>query len=148
MHTRFKTDTATLIVVDPVCMRHRLDDDADWWSIPAEEVAEINRGNALFVNLGSDGVYELDITAKTLPAGVQCLDTLIRNESGRFFVGAGEYMTSCGREPEAIYCNVFVTRPPGIYRAVVWMTGTTVFVNPTPSTQSAVNGFSGSPSVA
>jgi hypothetical protein len=148
MRSRFRTDTATLIVVDPACVRHRLDDDADWWSMPADEVAEVNRGNALFVNLGSDGVYDLDITTELPASGVKRADALIRNESGRFFVGAGEHMTSEGMEPEAVYGNVFVERPPGTYRVVVWMSGSTLFVNLARSDEPAVNELQATPRVA
>lgn len=148
MRSRFKTDTATLIVVDPACVRHRLDDAADWWSIPADEVGEVNRGNALFVNLGADGVYDLNITAEYPPTGAKCAEALVRNESGRFFVGGGEYMTSEGMEPEAVYGNVFVELPPGTYRAVVWKTGTTLSVNLTPSVGPAVNALPATPRVA
>ncbi|HYE20379.1 MAG TPA: DUF6386 family protein [Tepidisphaeraceae bacterium] len=148
MRTRFKTDTATLIVVDPACVRHRLDDDADWWSIPADEVGEVNRGNALFVNLGSDGVYDLEITDQVPPPDAARADALIRNESGRFFVGAGEYMTSEGMEPEAAYGNVFVDRPPGTYRAVVWMTGGTLFLTLRPTDGPATNDLPATPRVA
>ena len=42
---KFTTDTATIAVFDPERLHHRLTDSADWWSIPADEVAEINRGN-------------------------------------------------------------------------------------------------------
>ena len=148
MRSRFKTDTATLIVVDPACVRHRLDDAADWWSFPADEVGEVNRGNALFVNVGSDGVYDLEVTSEPPPSNVKCADALIRNESGRFFIGAGEYMTSEGMEPEAVYGNVFVERPPGAYRAVVWMIGSTLFVSLTPSAGPAVNALPATPRVA
>lgn len=145
MPTRFKTDTSTLIVVDPACVRHRLGDSADWWSIPAAEVAEINCGNALFVNLGSDGVYDLDLTTETAPADVKCAEALIRNQSGQFFVGAGEFMTGEGLEPEAIYGNIFVERPPGSYRAIVWMVRRQLFVNLTAIPGPARNRFSAAP---
>jgi hypothetical protein len=151
MRSRFKTDTATLIVVDPACVRHRLDDDADWWSIPADEVGEVNRGNALFVNLGSDGVYDLDLTTEAAPSGSKPAHALIRNESGRFFVGAGEYtpyMTSEGIEPEAVDGNVFVELPPGTYRAAVWRIANALSVNLTPSPGPAINALSATPRVA
>ncbi len=148
VRSRFKTDTATLIVVDPACVRHRIDAAADWWSIPTEEVGEVNRCNALFVNLGSDGVYELGITTEVPPSDAKCVDALIRNESGRFFVGAGEYMTSEGMEPEAKYGNIFVEGPPGAYRVVVWMLGNTLFVNLTESDGPAANDLPATPRVA
>lgn len=147
MQSRFKTDTATLIVVDPACVRHRLDDDADWWSIPEDELAEVNLGNALFVNLGADGVYVLDLSSEAPPSGARCAEAMIRNISGRFFVGAGEYMTSEGMEPEAVYGNVFVECSPGTYRAVVWMTGNTLFVNLTPSNGPATNALPATPRI-
>lgn len=148
MRSRFKTDTATLIVVDPACVRHRLDDDADWWSIPEDEVDEVNRGNALFVNLGSDGIYDFEITTKEPPAIAKCANALIRNESGRFFVGAGEHMTSEGMEPEAVYGNVFVERPPGTYRVLVWMIENVLFVNLTASAAPAINALQATPRVS
>jgi hypothetical protein len=33
----------------------------DWWSIPEDEIDEINKGNVLFLNLGSDGDYTVKI---------------------------------------------------------------------------------------
>jgi hypothetical protein len=92
-------------------------------------------------------VYDLDITTEPPPSGVKRADALIRNESGRFFVGAGEYMTSDGMEPEAVCGNVFVERPPGTYRAVVWMTGTARFVNLTPTSGPAINDLPATPRV-
>jgi hypothetical protein len=148
MRTRFKTDTATIVVFDPARMLHRLDDDADWWSISRDEVAEINQGNALFVSVGADGVYDLEVVPRPPSEGVKHVEALIRNDSGRLFLGAGEYMTSGGMGPEAQYGNVFIDCPPGVYKVVVWMTGTTVFVHLTPSTDAAANAFTASPRVA
>ncbi|WP_373275999.1 DUF6386 family protein, partial [Serratia marcescens] len=51
----FTTDTATLSIFDLVSLNHRVSDDADWWSIPEDELEEVNKGNVLFLNLGEDG---------------------------------------------------------------------------------------------
>ena len=33
------TGTATVCVFDPALVRHKLDDDCDWWSLPGAELA-------------------------------------------------------------------------------------------------------------
>ncbi|MBK4561781.1 hypothetical protein JJP84_24765, partial [Enterobacter hormaechei] len=50
-----QTDTATLVIYDLMSLKHRINDDADWWSLPEDEVEEINKGNVLFLNVGDDG---------------------------------------------------------------------------------------------
>ena len=112
MRTRVATDTATIVVFDPACLRHRLNEAADWWSIPSKELAEVNAGNAAFFNLGADGIYELEVVPSLERPSVT---VLVRNTSGRFFLGAGEYVSSGGFEPEAEYGNVFLEARPGTY---------------------------------
>lgn len=128
MRTTVTTGTATLVLFDPACMRHRLDDDADWWSLPQEELLEVNRGNAAFMNVGGDGRYELEVVA---PARLPDADVelVLRNTSGRFFLGAGEFMTSEGLEPEAGYGNVFFDAEPGSYRVRARQRGSTVTIS-------------------
>lgn len=48
----FQTNTATVVIYDLVSLKHRVNDDADWWSFPEDEVVEINKGNVLFLNVG------------------------------------------------------------------------------------------------
>jgi hypothetical protein len=114
MKTRIATDTATVVFFDPACLRHRLQDDPDWWSIPSAELDEVNLGNVLFLNLGADGVYDLEV-ASSLNIDRPYIEAYIRNISGTFFVGAGEYVSSGGLEPEAIYGNLFLSVTPGSY---------------------------------
>ena len=45
LETAIRTDTATLAVFDALRLKHRLTDDPDWWSIPEDEVNEINSGS-------------------------------------------------------------------------------------------------------
>ena len=56
-----QTDTATLVIYDLMSLKHRIDNDADWWSLPEVEIEEINKGNVLFLNLGEDGTYKIHI---------------------------------------------------------------------------------------
>jgi hypothetical protein len=110
----FVTDTATLCVFDPQRLRHRLVDDADWWSIPSAEIEEINNGNALFVNLGADGRYY--VTVEHAAAISEGTSVLLAVESGRVFVGAGEEATADGLEPDGIHGGGFIKLPAGTYQ--------------------------------
>lgn len=57
----FSTDTATLSIFDFISLNHRVNDTPDWWSIPSDEIDEINNGNVLFFNLGEDGDYFVEV---------------------------------------------------------------------------------------
>ncbi|HBB6707893.1 TPA: hypothetical protein F6U86_005168, partial [Serratia marcescens] len=70
----FTTDTATLSIFDLVSLNHRVSDDADWWSIPEDELEEVNKGNVLFLNLGEDGQYT-----------VRVVDNISENYKSLFF---------------------------------------------------------------
>jgi hypothetical protein len=149
MYTRVATNTATIVIFDPSCLKHRLEDACDWWSIPDEEVAEINDGNVLFLSTGADGVYDVEVAAIEPDDGAKVVEALIKNESGRFFVGAGEYTTGDRVEPRAEYGNVFVKYPPGVYRLRAWMSdGDKVCLSVTQATEFRQNQFKDSPSIA
>lgn len=110
MKINFVTDTATMCVFDIASLRHRLDDDADWWSIPEDEIAEVNKGNAAFLGLGRDGLYQVEVVESlrtATPIRIKC-------PSGKVFVGAGEEATSDGLEPEGIR-GEFLLIDPGTY---------------------------------
>ena len=109
----FVTDTATLCVFDLQALRHRLHDDADWWTVPDEELKEVNDGNVAFIGLGEDGRYKLDVV-ETLDNGDGQL--YLHCPSGRIFLGAGEEVTSDGLEPEALRGGTFLALVPGTYQ--------------------------------
>lgn len=125
MRTTVTTDTATIVPFDTECMRHRLSEDADWWSLPQEELLEVNRANAAFMNVSADGRYELEVAAQAELADAD-VELVVRNTSGRFFFGAGEMTTSAGLEPEAEYGNVFFDAAPGSYLVRARQRGSTV----------------------
>jgi hypothetical protein len=37
------TSTSTIVVYDLGALKHRLDDDVDWWADPTEELVEISQ---------------------------------------------------------------------------------------------------------
>ena len=101
------TDTATLVIYDLNMLKHRLDAHFDWWSDPDEELIEINQGNVLFVGLAEDGAYEVEVLNESGEPGPQAgegsesvVRAVLKNSSGRFYIGPGEAVTSEGEEPE------------------------------------------------
>jgi len=113
----FVTDTATMCVFDPVALRHRLDDDADWWSIERDEILEMNQGNVVFIDLGTDGKFAVKIGE--IEDKEQSVGCNIKCPSGRIFAGSGEEVTSDGCEPEGLRGGIFLIREPGNYRVEV-----------------------------
>lgn len=111
----FVTGTATLAIFDLACLQHRVSDDADWWSIPEDEIEEINRGNALFLNLGEDGEYRVIIRDDLDDT---CASLSLRVPSGRVFIGAGEDTSGGDLEPDgsAVMAGIFLPLPVGCYR--------------------------------
>ena len=93
----FTTDTATLSIFDLVSLKHRVSDDADWWSIPEDELEEVNKGNVLFLNLGEDGQY----TVRVVDNISENYKSLFLNvPSGKVFVGGGEDTSGGYLEPD------------------------------------------------
>lgn len=92
------TDTATLSVFDLDAIKHRISDTADWWSLPEDEVEEVNRGNIIFIGLGDDGVYEVNVTDHIISPDVTLF---LRAPSGAIFIGAGEDTSGGDLEPDS-----------------------------------------------
>lgn len=99
INTKFSitTDTSTLSIFDLESLKHRLEDTPDWWSIPKDEIDETNKGNVIFLNLGEDGIYDIEI-CDTLKEDFMSL--FINVPSGSVFVGAGEDTTGGDLEPD------------------------------------------------
>lgn len=106
------TDTATLAIFDTQAIRYRLDDTCDWWSLPHDELLEINTGAIAFLNLPSDGTYQVRVqTSLTNEEG----SVYLRVPSGQVFIGAGEDTTVGGLEPDGSDVNrgQFITLDKG-----------------------------------
>jgi hypothetical protein len=110
----FTTDTATLSIFDLASLKHRVNDDPDWWSIPEDELDEINKGNILFLNLGDDGNYTVEIH-DDIEENYSTLS--LRAPSGKIYLGAGEDTSGCGLEPDGsdYMSGVFLDLAPGYY---------------------------------
>lgn len=120
------TDTATICVFDVAAMKHRKDDVGDWWSLPENELAEGQRGNALFLNLGQDGEYRVETTSlldPTMPG--YCLST----PSGIVFVGPGEEMSGGGFEPTGEWGGFFVPVQSTHQKVTVKRDGSAIALN-------------------
>lgn len=107
--TRFRTDTSTLCVFDPTCLRHRLQDAADWWTVPQVAAVEMSAGNALFFDLGSDGVYSIEVRSALTAEGVS---GALRCPSGSLYFG--DFATAGGVEPSPDQ-DVILRVDPGDY---------------------------------
>lgn len=94
----FTTDTATLAIFDLHAIAHRKSDTADWWSVPDDELDEVNKGNIAFLGLINDGVYVVnlvdDVDDPDITVCINC-------PSGNIFIGAGEDTTGGDLEPDS-----------------------------------------------
>lgn len=109
-----QTDTAALVIYDLMSLKHRINDDVDWWSLPEDELEEINKGNVLFLNLGDDGAYKVHIKSDV----DEYTGSLFLNvPSGKVFIGAGEDVTGGDLEPDDsdAISGEFITLEPGSY---------------------------------
>ncbi|PHM70754.1 DUF6386 family protein [Xenorhabdus sp. KJ12.1] len=114
----FTTDTATLAIFDLQAIKHRKTDTPDWWSIPDDELHEMNEGNIAFVGLVDDGVYSIELVDNIENPDVE---VCIKSPSGEIFIGAGEDTTGGDLEPDdSEYISgkkIFIT--PGSYTIFV-----------------------------
>ncbi|MGK5060636.1 DUF6386 family protein [Janthinobacterium sp. LB2P49] len=131
---RIVTGTATLCVFDPALLRHKLDDDCDWWSIPSAELAAVNAGQVAFFNVGGDGAYDLVVHDELAEPHVVVHLAIV---SGRVFIGAGEDVTGGGLEPDTAYGGLFVDVPAGSYRVMARRDGELISLAFVPDTRSS-----------
>jgi hypothetical protein len=106
-------------VFDPACLQHRHSHYCDWWSDPDEELKDVRAGHALFVCLGADGRYVVDVSfdsPKAVPAGAVVARLLCR--SGVVFVGPGEDTPGEGSRPGTRLGGHFFSVQPGTYEVV------------------------------
>lgn len=142
------TGTATLVVFDIAALQHRFNDYVDWWSDPDEELKELNQGNVIFVALGADGRYEVDVATVARSDSDQ-VSAIICCPTGRLFVGPGEDITGGELQPQTRRTSGRILEvDPGTYRAGVTMTAHTLHVTLMKTDASAVNAFAEGLSVA
>ncbi len=118
----FTTDTSTFCMFDLESLKHRIEDAPDWWSIEKAEVEEVNKGNVLFVALGVDGTYDVEISQidDNHSSNDSCIEVCLKFPTGRVFIGPGEDVTGGDLElnPEDTLGD-FISVDPGDYSVVV-----------------------------
>lgn len=124
----FMTDTATLAIFDLQAIRHRKSDTADWWSIPDDELDEMNKGNIAFIGLGNDGFYTINLCDKIEDPDVKIN---IHCPSGEIFIGAGEDTTGGNLEPDdPQYCaGEIIFLPVGYYDVSLKKVNSLLFIS-------------------
>ncbi|WP_081729513.1 MULTISPECIES: DUF6386 family protein [unclassified Pseudomonas] len=148
--TRFSTDTATIAVFDPSALVYRCEDDADWWSVPDDEVTEINSDNVLFVGLGVDDDYEVDVYRALGGARIdsQYISAKLKILSGCLCIGAGEQVPVGDLGPETTYGGVLVYAARGsIEVRIYWLSSNKLVVEYDSTTGEAKKEFASSPAL-
>ncbi|WP_440111529.1 DUF6386 family protein [Paenibacillus sp. QZ-Y1] len=117
------TDTATLCLYDLAALKHRAEDAPDWWSIPEDELAEVNAGHCLFLNLGADGIYEVqwslaEANSDEEEKGLEAIYYL-QIPSGNVYLGAADDVSGGELEPDESSEGVFLQLQPGNYACIV-----------------------------
>lgn len=109
---KFVTDTSSICVFDLGSLKHRLNDDADWWCWPPEEqVSELNAGNVAFIDIGGDGGYVASLQFS--PLVNPQIEAHLSCPTGRVFIGAAEEVTADGLEPDCTRGGIFLSIPVG-----------------------------------
>ncbi|APO47124.1 hypothetical protein BS614_25760 [Paenibacillus xylanexedens] len=136
------TDTATMCLYDLAALKHRVEDTSDWWSIPADELAEVNAGHCLFLNLGADGVYEVEWSMQDVDADVDPERVAERGKvyhlqvpSGNVYLGAADDVSGGDLEPDESCEGVLFQLKPGNYACIISREASRIAIIMTPSIQ-------------
>ncbi|OMF12172.1 hypothetical protein BK131_19435 [Paenibacillus amylolyticus] len=134
------TDTATMCLYDLAALKHRAQDTSDWWSIPADELAEVNAGHCLFLNLGADGVYEVEWSLEDVevdPERVAERGTVyhLQVPSGNVYLGAADDVSGGDLEPDESCEGVLFQLKPGNYACIISREASRIAIVMTPSIQ-------------
>ena len=91
----FGTDVAMMCVYDPELLDHRTHDEADWIADDDALLMEMSAGNAIFVQLGSDGIYRLRVVDSQPDEPAQA-SARLRCSSGHLLVDGAENVPAAG----------------------------------------------------
>ncbi len=118
---RIHADTNLLVIFDPDQLKHRLHDACDWWGDPEEGIRETNEGNVLFVGLGNETHFEVEIQNGDQPDNEETVTAMLKTTGGRFYIGPAEQITADGCEPEPTSDTegFFHQLAPGNYQVTV-----------------------------
>ncbi|MCC6149083.1 MAG: hypothetical protein IT461_02440 [Planctomycetes bacterium] len=94
---RIRTDTATIVLFDPLRLESRKNDVCDWWTGDGDLDIEEAAANLVFVDTGIDGVFEVAVTTVRATGDGQLVkSTVIEVPSGELLFGAGEHLPGEG----------------------------------------------------
>ncbi len=132
---KIATDTASLAFYDVDALKHRLNDDADWWDLEEDLIKEINLGNMGFCDLSTDGMYDIKINASG--SSIFDLNFNLTLPSGRLFVGPGEEITGASFDPDNSKnnCGKILSFPKGFINISVKKTRNVINIFIIPSTK-------------
>ncbi|GAS83342.1 DUF6386 family protein [Paenibacillus amylolyticus] len=134
------TDTATMCLYDLAALKHRAQDTSDWWSIPADELAEVNAGHCLFLNLGADGVYEVEWSLEDVEVDPERVAERgkvyhLQVPSGNVYLGAADDVSGGDLEPDESCEGVLFQLKPGNYACIISREASRIAIVMTPSIQ-------------
>lgn len=136
------TDTATLCLYDLAALKHRTQDTSDWWSIPEDELTEVNAGHCLFLNLGADGVYEVEWSLEDAEVKSDSDHVAEREKvyhlqvpSGHVYLGAADDVTGGELEPDETCEGVLLQLKPGNYACIFSREASRITIVMAPSIQ-------------
>ncbi|MGQ8872668.1 DUF6386 family protein [Paenibacillus sp. TSA_86.1] len=123
---RMDTDTATMCCYDLASLEHRLQDTPDWWSIPEDELEEVNAGHCLFLNLGEDGTYDVQWIVReaaydeTEARAEKSMTYYLQVPSGKVYLGAADNVSGGELEPDELSQGIFLQLNSGNYACTVF----------------------------
>ena len=116
----FITDTSTLCIFDIENLKYKLDDPhLDWWTIPEDEVLELNKGNLIIAALPADGKYKVCLETDFSSNFAHHVSANLSCKSGEVFLGDGAHITGDGMEPHNWGSHLsgrFLNLEPGNYK--------------------------------
>ena len=122
---QFSTDTATIVIFGLSSLKHKLSSGCDWWSVDKLALVEINKKNVCFIELGTDGIYQLIIQHSV--DGLEYIQDLEVIDK-EIFIGAGEEVTAAGYEPKCVRGGLYYEIKEGSYQIFAKLLGACVTI--------------------
>ena len=138
---QFVTGTATMCLFDLASLKHRVEEPTDWWSIPEDELAEVNAGHCLFFNLGADGLYEvswsvdISLSTRSVPETEGAQVFYLQVPTGNVFLGAAEDVSGGELEPDESCDGITLSLQPGNVACIVSREGDQISLTIQPGAQ-------------
>ena len=105
------TDTSTIAIFDLEALKHRVDEDGDWWTSDTfpELQEELSNNNLYLIDTGSDGEFQVSLSSEVQSNDSSFLNCL----SGTVYIVCGEEIPGEGLTPELIRGGYIHSLTPG-----------------------------------